>query len=102
MIDCMDVAYKRKETTLRCKMHRDYGISWIRPDGQEVAACHSGYKKCTTHNKFLDKYLIAKISPEVRHLLIKSFDPKTDAGRWKCTDMTKDHESSCIKTDGSK
>ena len=102
----MDIAIEGQKTEIKCTIgDLQEGISWSRPNGDEVVFCEYSATTCTTAKQYEGQYVGVRDSLTEVRLLIKSFDTTTDAGEWACRDGHQGQDldaSKCIKTDKSK
>ena len=85
--DCLRPAVTSEKTELTCKLSHTYlgTLCWLRPlDELKVVRCNMNTTECTTYERVLGKYNGFVATPLLNTLIIDSFDPKFDAGKWTC------------------
>ena len=100
-IDCLDIGVGGHRAELRCSIEGTVttGITWVRPDGELMVECDEKNTECSSFT-LQEGYFGYILSPTLNSLIIESYTPEFDAGRWMCSDGPLGRKSSCNKTTG--
>ena len=99
-INCLEPGNPGQSTNLTCTITGvvHSGISWFRPNNrtpQEALTCNYLNTECDLNGQ-ITGYKWA-IGHKQNTIIIESFNPATDVGKWVCRDGVAGVPSSCIK-----
>ncbi|XP_041357652.1 uncharacterized protein LOC121374603 isoform X2 [Gigantopelta aegis] len=102
-VECLQKVVKGERMELTCSIAGTIqsGILWIRPDGSKVVVCNANSTECRSVDpaKYEGHYAGVVDSLSRHTLIIKSFNPDTDAGNWGCKDGPSGKQTACKKSD---
>ena len=90
LVNCMGAGTKGQTTELKCSLNEHEkpsdNIFWFPPHFEyHVVRCNFYKSRCYSDEQFALYYMGTIVSPAEYVLKIKSFDPQTDAGEWRCS-----------------